>query len=271
MRARQRAGRCVVGKPRYPVKRERSERHQVAYLVHLFRWWTPMHPKSAPRRRHSAELKAKVLAACDEPGASISGVALAHGLNANLVRKWRSGRGAKLAGMAITPAAASTGTDARRWAPPLSSSRSRCPHLPKAAARVAADPPAAAPIAEPLIQIELRRGPLHLNVRWPTAAARTAGLAARAVLGPAQVIRIDQLWLCTAPMDMRAGAERLHELRRADHRRCPRAPRLPLRQRARHAHQAAGPRRLRRVVRRAAPERRSLRVAARGGGRRRCR
>jgi hypothetical protein len=23
------------------------------------------------------------------------------------------------------------------------------------------------------------------------------------------VIRIDQLWLCTAPMDMRAGAERL--------------------------------------------------------------
>jgi transposase len=29
----------------------------------------------------------------------------------------------------------------------------------------------AVPIAEPLIQIELRRGPLHLNVRWPTAAA----------------------------------------------------------------------------------------------------
>jgi len=35
------------------------------------------------------------------------------------------------------------------------------------------------------------------------------GLAERAVLGPGQVIRIDQLWLCTAPMDMRAGAERL--------------------------------------------------------------
>jgi transposase-like protein len=40
-----------------------------------------MHPKSGPRRRHSDELKAKVVAACDEPGASISGVALAHGLN----------------------------------------------------------------------------------------------------------------------------------------------------------------------------------------------
>lgn len=54
-----------------------------------------MHPNSGPRRRHSQELKAKVLAACAEPGASISGVALAHGLNANLVRKWRAGRGTK--------------------------------------------------------------------------------------------------------------------------------------------------------------------------------
>ena len=31
---------------------------------------------------------------------------------------------------------------------------------------------AAAPIADPLIQIELRRGPLHLSVRWPSAAAQ---------------------------------------------------------------------------------------------------
>ena len=56
-----------------------------------------MHPKSVLRRHHSDEFKAQVLAACDEPGASISGIALAHGLNANLVHKWRSGRGVKLA------------------------------------------------------------------------------------------------------------------------------------------------------------------------------
>jgi transposase-like protein len=31
-----------------------------------------MHSKSASRRRHSAEFKAKVLAACTEPGASIA-------------------------------------------------------------------------------------------------------------------------------------------------------------------------------------------------------
>lgn len=41
----------------------------------------------------------------------------------------------------------------------------------KTAAQVAANPSAAAPIAELLIQVDLRRGPLHLNVRWPASAA----------------------------------------------------------------------------------------------------
>lgn len=128
-----------------------------------------MHPNSNPRRRHSDELKAKVLAACDAPGASISGVALAHSLNANLVRKWRSGRGAKLAGTTITPAAAS------KPSPPLYTNPEfvavEMPVPAQAAARVAAQPMAATSIGEPLIQIELRRGPLHLNVRWPTSGA----------------------------------------------------------------------------------------------------
>ena len=128
-----------------------------------------MHPNSGPRRRHSDELKAKVVAACAEPGASISGVALAHGLNTNLVRKWRSGRGARLAGRAITPAAASLAP------PPLGTTAEfvaiEMPAPSKAAVRAVAEPTAAVPIGEPLIQIELRRGPLHLNVRWPTAAA----------------------------------------------------------------------------------------------------
>ena len=129
-----------------------------------------MHPNSGPRRRHSDELKARVLAACDEPGASISGVALAHGLNTNLVRKWRSGRGVKRAGRAITPAAAST-------APAAPSATAEfvaieMPAPPQLAARAATEANVAAPIGEPLIQIELRRGPLHLSVRWPSAAAQ---------------------------------------------------------------------------------------------------
>ena len=122
-----------------------------------------MHPNSVPRRRHSDELKAKVLAACDEPGASISGVALAHGLNTNLVRKWRSGRGVKRVGMAITPAAAPSA--------PAEFVAIEMPAPPRAAARAAVQPMVAAPVGEALIQIELRRGPLHLTVRWPASAA----------------------------------------------------------------------------------------------------
>ena len=127
-----------------------------------------MHPKSGPRRRHSDELKAKVLAACDEPDASISRVALEHGLNTNLVRKWRSGRGVKRVGMAVTPAAstapASLATTAEFVAIEM-------PAPAKVAARAAAQAQASSSTAQALIQIELRRGPLHLSVRWPSAAA----------------------------------------------------------------------------------------------------
>ena len=38
--------------------------------------------KRAARRRHDAELKARVLSECAEPGASVAQIALTHGLNA---------------------------------------------------------------------------------------------------------------------------------------------------------------------------------------------
>ena len=41
------------------------------------------------RRRYSRAFKARIIAACEQPDASVAGVALAHGLNANLVHKWR--------------------------------------------------------------------------------------------------------------------------------------------------------------------------------------
>lgn len=40
------------------------------------------------RRRHSEEFKARVVQACRIPGVSIAGLALAHGLNAHLLRRW---------------------------------------------------------------------------------------------------------------------------------------------------------------------------------------
>lgn len=41
------------------------------------------------RRRHGAELKARVLAACAQPGASVRAIALEHGLNPNVIHHWR--------------------------------------------------------------------------------------------------------------------------------------------------------------------------------------
>src|SRR5436189_4292451 len=40
------------------------------------------------RRRYDPGSKARLVAACLQPGVSISGLALAHGINANLLRKW---------------------------------------------------------------------------------------------------------------------------------------------------------------------------------------
>ena len=136
-----------------------------------------MHSKSAPRRRHSAELKMNVLAACDEPGASISGVALAHGLNANLVRKWRSGRDMKRAGVAVNPPLLSAAP--KRPASTTSALLGANPEfvaieMPSSLGRAsgaAVGQAVAVPSDAPLIQIELRRGALQLNVRWPTSAA----------------------------------------------------------------------------------------------------
>jgi transposase len=49
------------------------------------------------RRRHSALFKAEAVGACQQPGVSVAAVALARGLNANMLRAWvrkaeRSGR-----------------------------------------------------------------------------------------------------------------------------------------------------------------------------------
>ena len=60
-----------------------------------------MHPNTLIRRNHSPEFKAQVLAACRQPGASIAAVALAHGLNSNVVHKWLAGIGMKRFGQSL--------------------------------------------------------------------------------------------------------------------------------------------------------------------------
>jgi transposase len=108
-----------------------------------------MHSKATPRRRHDAELKALVLNECDESGASVAAVAQSHGLNANLVHKWRRRQRARTA----VEATVSDNEVASAAFVPL--------QLPS--------PPA--PAATPDIRIELRRGATTANIAWPGAAA----------------------------------------------------------------------------------------------------
>lgn len=62
----------------------------ITIAVQLFKWLDTMEAKqSRKRRRYSHELKAQILAECEVHGVSVAKVALAHGINANMVHGWR--------------------------------------------------------------------------------------------------------------------------------------------------------------------------------------
>jgi transposase len=137
--------------------------------------WTPMQPSPAARRVHSAEFKAKVLAACEEPGASIAGVAVAHGLNPNLVRKWLIGRGLKRAGLP-TPRPSRKAVGVVPNADPQSAPMTFVP--------VAVQAPSAAAVrSSETIEIELHRAGTDLAVRWPASEAEHCAAWLRELLG----------------------------------------------------------------------------------------
>ena len=130
---------------------------------------------------HGAQFKAKVLAECSEPGASVAAVAMANGLNANVVRKWLEGRGLKRTGLvppngATLTAAPSAVLGNTTSAPPLPVMQ----FMPVGviAASNGAEPDvapvtqAAAEAGAPEIHVELRRGDASVAVRWPAAQAQ---------------------------------------------------------------------------------------------------
>jgi transposase len=122
------------------------------------------------RRVHGAEFKAQVLAECQQPGASVAAVALAHGLNANLLRKWLVGRGLKRAGLAAPRAEAPEGTCVEaRATPPLQFVPVEITPTPRATTATTAPEQAEPSAAE--IHVELTRGATQLSVRWPSAQA----------------------------------------------------------------------------------------------------
>jgi len=102
------------------------------------------------RRRHSADFKAAVVNECMRPGVSIAAVALAHSLNANMLRKWLMD--AEQAGIPTPPAVVAP--EEVHLAPPS--------FIPLALK---------APPVEGDIRIELHRSGTTVNVVWPAAAA----------------------------------------------------------------------------------------------------
>ncbi|MFO1385858.1 MAG: transposase [Chitinivorax sp.] len=103
-------------------------------------------PTVRRRRTHTESFKQAVINACQAPGASVAGVALTHGVNANQVRRWMRERGVVLP--------------------------SRLP-LPMVDAAPAFVPVALPPVRSETgpIVIEVRRGTTAIHVEWPLQAA----------------------------------------------------------------------------------------------------
>ena len=104
-----------------------------------------MNDSKRTRRRHGAELKAQVLSECAQPGASVASVAMAHGINANVVHKWR-----RLATAAAVPEPSTS-------------------FIPVALSAHASAAAAAAQHQD--IRVELRRGAMTMTITWPGSAA----------------------------------------------------------------------------------------------------
>ena len=105
------------------------------------------------RRRHDERLKRQVLEECSVAGASVAKVAMAHGLNANLVHKWR-----RTAGDMVVPP-----------------SETFIPVMLAAPAPAVAEQPTT-------IDLELQRGPVNVKVSWPITAAAACAAWLREIL-----------------------------------------------------------------------------------------
>ena len=106
---------------------------------------------SRRRRHHPEEFKQAVIEACCEPGASVAGIAMANGVNANQVRRWMRERGIEV--------------PKRRMLMPAAQ-----PVLGTAPEFVQLPFTPVAP-ASPDIRIEIRRGNTAIKVDWPVQAA----------------------------------------------------------------------------------------------------
>ena len=109
---------------------------------------------AASRRRYSAQVKSQVMAECEAAGASVAKVAMRHGINANVVHRWRQLARKRQGSTAVSP---------REFVPVALS-----------AARTAT--------STGDIQIHLRRGATTMSISWPMACVGDCAAWAREVL-----------------------------------------------------------------------------------------
>lgn len=106
---------------------------------------------SRRRRYHPEEFKQAVIKACCEPGASVAGIAMANGVNANQVRRWMRERGIKVPKRRMLMPAGS----------PVPAITPEFVQLPLAPAQAASRD----------IRIEIRRGNTAIKIDWPEQAS----------------------------------------------------------------------------------------------------
>ena len=105
------------------------------------------------RRRYGSQFKAMVLAQCDERGASVAQVAMSHGINDNVVHRWR-----QLARQ-------------QRAAPPALVSAPRSVEPAAAFVPLALPAPApATPDVKTEVRLDIRRGAVTVGIAWPEQA-----------------------------------------------------------------------------------------------------
>jgi transposase len=132
-----------------------------------------MNPNHSNRRVHSSEFKAQVLGECRQPGASVAAVAVAHGLNPNVVHKWLAGQNLKRMGAGGPPTLP--------WAPPVQ-------FVPVELAKPERRPPAPIPVPQPDIRIEVMRGGLQLKLHCSGSAGPAYAALLRALADTMAVV-----------------------------------------------------------------------------------
>ncbi|MFN5746900.1 MAG: transposase [Methylococcaceae bacterium] len=129
----------------------------------------PSRPPVAPiRRKHSPELKARIVAACRIPGASIARVAADHGLHDSIVRRWL-----RASNTATQPVAPDRAT--------VCDSIGLVAHPAFVPVRLESNAPGAHE-ASSTIHLHLQRRDLSVHIDWPAASAAACADTLKALL-----------------------------------------------------------------------------------------